>query len=372
MNGQAPKRANERIKEAAKALCEEWAGQQRFSGVCMVKRQGHTVFCKAYGLANRAYQIPNRVDTKFDTASITKVFTAAAILQLVQAKKLQLSDRITQVVDLTGTEISPEVTIEQLLDHTSGIHDDAEEEAGEQYSDLFVSSPNYAIRECRDFLKNFAYKKPNFAPGTAVRYCNCSYVLLGLAIEEITGQSYRDYVAKNVFQKAGMKNTAFLAMDGVNENTAEGYVSLYDQDDNVVGYKKNIYCFPPMGTPDGGAYTTAEDLNLFLAAIQNRTLLDDTHAQLLLTAHCLYTQGKAWWGIPGLYERNGYAFEFLFLPDSKEPFCLYKDGQNDGVAARFNYYPQADLSLTILSNQDHDVWEMTKQLQIEIYNTFYL
>lgn len=191
------------------------------------------------------------------------------------------------MIDLEGTEISPNVTIEQLLNHTSGIHDDAEEEAGEQYSQLFVASPNYAIKECKDFLKNFAYKKPNFEPGSDVRYCNCSYVLLGLAIEKITGKGYREYVTENVFRKAGMKNTAFLSMDSINENTAEGYLNLYNEDGEVVGYKKNIYCFPPMGTPDGGAYTTAEDMNLFLAAIQRRSCwtIRMQNCFLLLTAH---------------------------------------------------------------------------------------
>ena len=363
---------NRKIKDVAETLCEDWAGCDRFSGVCMVKCKGHTVFSGAYGFANRAFKIPNKIDTKFDTASITKVFTAAAVLQLVQEKKLKLSDYITQIIDLEGTEISPNVTIEQLLNHTSGIHDDAEEEAGEQYSELFVASPNYAIKECRDFLKNFAYKKPNFEPGSDVRYCNCSFVLLGLAIEKITGKNYREYVTENVFRRAGMRNTAFLSMDNVNENTAEGYLNLYNEDGKVIGYKKNIYCFPPMGTPDGGAYTTAEDMNLFLTAIQKNILLDDIHAKLLLTDHCPYTQEKEWWGIPGLYERNGYAFEFLFLPDNKEPFCIYKDGQNDGVAARFNYYPKEDISVTILSNQDCDVWDMTKQIQMEIYNLCYL
>ena len=134
---------NRRIKDAAETLCEDWAGRDLFSGVCMVKCKGHTVFSKAYAFANRAFKIPNKLDTKYDTASITKVFTATAVLQLVQEKKLKLSDHITQIIDLKGTEISPDVTIEQLLNHTSGIHDDAEEEAGEQYSELFVTSVSY-------------------------------------------------------------------------------------------------------------------------------------------------------------------------------------------------------------------------------------
>ena len=99
-------------------------------------------------------------------ASITKIFTAAAVLQLVEEGKLRLEDRIVNIVDLSGTKIPEDVTIEHLLNHTSGIADDADEEAGEDYSALFVDSPNYAIRECRDFLKNFAYKEPNFRAGT--------------------------------------------------------------------------------------------------------------------------------------------------------------------------------------------------------------
>lgn len=242
-------------------LCADWAEHNQFSGVCMITCKGSTVFSGAYGFANRAFKIPNKIDTKFDTASITKLFTTTAILQLVQNNKLKLSEHITDIIDLKGTKIPPNVTIEQLLNHTSGIHDDAEEEAGEQYSELFVTQPNYAIRECRDFLKNFVYKEPNFEPGSDVRYCNCSFVLLGLAIEEITGTNYREYVTENIFQRAGMRNTAFLSMDSINENTAEGYTNLYNKNGELIGYKKNIYCFPPKGTPDGGAYTTAEDMN---------------------------------------------------------------------------------------------------------------
>lgn len=75
---------NEKIKNAVETLCEDWNRREQFSGVCMVKHKEHTIFSGAYGFANRAFKIPNQIDTKFDTASITKVFTAAAVLQLVQ------------------------------------------------------------------------------------------------------------------------------------------------------------------------------------------------------------------------------------------------------------------------------------------------
>lgn len=359
------------MKNFIENICNEWSANYNFSGVCMLKVNGETVFEKAYGYANRAYKIPNRIDTMFDTASITKLFTAVAILQLIQQNKLKLEDKIVEIIDLLDTEIPTDVTIRQLLNHTSGIADDADEEAGEDYSELFRNSPNYAIRECKDFLKNFAYKKPNFKAGTNVRYCNCSFILLGLAIEKITSMSYRDYVTSNIFKKADMKNTAFLSMDGINENTAEGYKSIIDSLGDLIGYQKNIYSYPPKGTSDSGAYTTAEDLNKFIYAIQNHLLLDNKFADILLSPQCDFAYTDEWYEIPGLYKRNGYAFEFLMLNDKEEPFCIYKDGQNDGVSAKFSYYPEKNISLVLLANQDCNVWKMTKEIQLEIYRRYY-
>ncbi|WP_426351120.1 serine hydrolase domain-containing protein [Alloiococcus sp. CFN-8] len=359
------------MKDFIENICNQWAESSNFSGVCMLKVKGETVFEKAYGYANRAFKIPNSIDTKFDTASITKLFTAVAILQLIQQNKLNFEDKIVDIIDLSGTEIPADVTIEQLLNHTSGIADDADEEAGEEYSALFIDKPNYAIRECRDFLKNFAYKKPNFKAGTSVRYCNCSYVLLGLAVEKITGMNYRGYVHINIFRKADMKNSGFFSMDGINENTAEGYKSIRNESGKTIGYKKNIYCYPPQGTPDGGAYTTAEDINKFISAIKNHLLLNDKFSNILLTPHCEFIQEEEWYEIPGLYKTNGYAFEFLLLKDTDRPFCIYKDGQNDGVSAKFSYYPEKDITLVLLANQDCNVWTMTKEIQKEIYKRYY-
>ncbi len=347
-------------------ICDEWAANRNFSGVCMLQVKGEDVFAKAYGYANRAFKIPNEIETRFDTASITKIFTAAAILQLIEQGRFRFEDRITEIVNLSDTQIPFDVTIEQLLNHTSGIADDADEESGEDYSALFTDSPNYVIRECKDFLKNFAYKSPNFKAGTNVRYCNCSYILLGLAIEKVTGLKYRDYIISNVFNRAEMRNSDFFAMDGVNMNTAEGYQSIMDKDGRVEGYKKNIYSYPPVGTPDGGAYTTAGDLNCFLSAIKNHRLLKEEFSNIFLRPHCAFSYPAKEYGIPGLYRTNGYAFEFLMQEGKSQPLCICKDGQNAGVSAKFSYYPEKDISLVLLSNQDCDVWEMTMRMQREL------
>lgn len=328
---------------------EAFSAQHGFSGTCLIRAGQRTLFSLAAGEAHRGFHIPNTMDTRFDTASVTKVFTAAAILRLVDAGRLRLTDRIHDYVDLSGTQISREVRLCHLLNHTSGIADDADEEAGEDYDALFRDHPNYAIRECRDFLPNFAYKPPNFAPGQGVRYNNCAFVLLGLAIESITGQPYRDHVAQEVFAPCGMTRTAFLAMDGIHENTAEGYTTRQDGSPC-----KNIYCYPPIGTPDGGAYTTVGDLDKFLRAIQTGALLSPARSQAFLQPHCERTRPAwGWAGSQGALLRTGYAFEF-FEQDGKAT-CLFKEGYNSGTRGFLAYFPHKDCTLSLLANGDYPI-----------------
>lgn len=141
-------------------------------------------------------------------------------MQLVDEDKIALETPVMPFLGIEGTKISDEVTVYHCLTHTSGIDDDADEEAGEDYELLLVGTPNYSIRETRDFLPQFAWKDPVFAPGVGVRYNNCAYVLLGLGIEKVSGLSYRDYARRNVFARAGMTGADFLVMDSVAPNMA--------------------------------------------------------------------------------------------------------------------------------------------------------
>ena len=210
---------------------------------------------------------------RFDTASITKLFTAVATLQQIEAGAFDLDTSVTDYLGLSGTQISPDVTTYRLLTHTSGIGDDADEEAGERYEDLWVDKANYSVTETEHFLPNFVDKAPDSAPGEGCRYCNVGYVLLGLMIEKATGRSYREYVTERVFAAAGMTRAGFFRMDVVEADVAEGVNPIVDADGNITGWRRNIYSYPPIGSPDSGTHVTADNLMRFFAALRGGHLL---------------------------------------------------------------------------------------------------
>jgi CubicO group peptidase (beta-lactamase class C family) len=349
------------MKQQFEAIFQAY--EPNFSGTSLIKSGTEILFSGVSGLANRDFEVPNQIDTRFDTASVTKVFTAVAVLQLAEHGFSRLSDKIHEVIDLNGTAIPKDVTIEQLLNHTSGIADDADEEAGEDYYALFIEKPNYSIRNCADFLPQFAYKKPVFKAGTNVRYNNCAFVLLGLVIEKLTNMNYRDYVTEHIFKPAGMTNTYFGAKDEICRNTAEGYFAIKDDNGSIIKWKKNIYSFPPIGTPDGGAFTTVEDLDKFVRTIKNHTFLSPVYSEMILTPHCEFSRPHKF----GIW-RTGYAFEFIESGD--RIFCMYKEGINPGVNAILSYYPELNISLNILSNQDGTLWKMYHDMQEDLYAQF--
>ena len=356
------------MKEKIEKICDDFSKDHNFSGTCLVKRGNDVIFSQAYGMAHKGFNIPNKLNTMFDTASITKVFTATSILILIEKGLLHFEDKITNIIDLKGTAIPTDVSVDNLLTHTSGIADDADEESGENYSDLFIKRPNYSIRNTSDFLSQFAYKQPMFKAGTDVRYNNCAFILLGLVIEKITGQDYRSFVTNNIFVPSGMLNTKFCAMDEVNENTAEGYVGCYDESEKFIKWKKNIYSYPPIGSPDAGAYTTVYDLDIFIRSLKKNRLLNEEYTEMVFSPHCEFNKPFRKWK-PELNAtiRNGYAFEFIELDG--DVFCMRKDGINDGVGSMLSYYPVIDTTVIILCNQDCDIWQLHREIQTVLYNS---
>jgi CubicO group peptidase (beta-lactamase class C family) len=324
---------------------DAFLAEQDFSGVVLVRRGPTTVYEAAAGLATPRWGIPNTLDTRFDTASITKLFTSAAVLELVGRGELDLETSIHHYVDLEGTTIGTGVTLLHLLTHTSGIADDADEEAGENYEDLFIDMPNYSIMETRDFLPQFAHKPPLAEPGVDCRYCNVGYVLAGLAIERVTGQPYRQYVFDQVFTRAGMLDSGFYDRRDAAPRVAEGW-------DLVDGlWLSNIYSYPPIGSPDGGAHTTAADLVRFFQAVRGGELLNAEFTEEFFLPQVEHDE-ETWYGF-------GLEFD---MNDDGTVRSYYKDGINPGASGIVRHYLEEELDVVVLSNSEEGAWPIIREI----------
>ena len=184
-----------------------------FSGTVLVAYKGSVIYKKAFGYADREWKLPNTTDTKFEICSLTKQFTAAAILQLAEQHRLNLNDKLS--VYFPGYPKGDSVTLHMLLNHTSGIAD---------YTGLPRFYALHTLPLSKDsviaLFKNQPYK---FSPGTKWDYSNSNYFLLGCIIEKVTKQPYDVYLYKNVIGKAGLTNTAVNHPDSVLAYRARGY-----------------------------------------------------------------------------------------------------------------------------------------------------
>ena len=233
-----------------------------FSGTVLVAKKESPLFQKAYGLASKEYNVPNRVDTKFNLGSINKIFTQIAIGQLAEQGKLSFDDKLGKhLPDYPNREAAEKVTIRQLLDMKSGI--------GDFFGPEFEATPKNKLRTVKDFLPLFASKPLQFEPGTRQQYSNGGYIVLGAIVEKVSGQDYYDYVREHIFKAADMQNTDWYEADLVTANLASGYTTQ----GNAKGVRRNnFYSRPAKGSPAGGGYSTGPDLMKFVAALREGKL----------------------------------------------------------------------------------------------------
>ncbi|MFD6166822.1 serine hydrolase domain-containing protein [Oerskovia sp. NPDC060287] len=366
------------------------AARDELSGVVLVSQDGGTLFEGAYGVASRRWAVPVKASTRFDVASVTKLFTSVAVLQQVAAGTLDLDASIHDHVDLDGTRIPREVTLRHLLSHTSGIADDADEEAGESYEALWVDKPSYSVTQTADFLPQFVHKTPTFPVGEGCRYCNVGYVLAGLALEHATGLTYRDYVREHVFARAGMTSSGFFDMRDAVPDVAEGWEPVRAEAPAVleegmpdgaaslgqppapegdappiVGWRQNIYSYPPIGSPDGGAHVTAADLIRFLDAVRAGELLPPDLTSAFLTPQALHHEIED--AGPGEAAAVHFAFglEIEVTADGTVR-SFFKDGINTGSSAIVRHYPgpggAAGVTVAVVSNSEDGAWDPIRRL----------
>lgn len=275
------------VVEKTTAFLEELNARDGFSGAVLIAKDGVPILKKAYGYANRSFNVPNQVDTKFNLGSMNKMFTATAIMQLVEQGKISLDGKIIDYLpEYPNKDVATRVTIHQLLTHTSGM--------GNFWTEEFMRMSKDLFRETEDFLPLFVNDELLFEPGSQFSYSNAGFMVLGLIIEEVTKGSYLDYVRENIYKPSGMTNTEAYENDYVVPNLAVGYTRMQARPGEI---KSNLFIHIVKGGPAGGGYSTVEDLLMFGNALMSHKLLSPENTKLMTTGkvqsdpHIMYCYG---------------------------------------------------------------------------------
>jgi CubicO group peptidase (beta-lactamase class C family) len=245
------------------AVLDKLVSTSDFSGCVTVFDGGETVFDECRGLAGRSFNVPVDRQTKFHIASVGKMFTAVAIAQLVEAGKLSWNDTLAKLVpEYPDQATAKKITVWELLHHTSGLGDFLVPEYFE-HSARFVNPV--------DYLGLIARQPKVGEPDKALSYSNAGYILLGRIIENVSGESYFDYIQHYVFEPARMASSGFDSEDEVVPGLAVGYY----HDDGVFSrtWKANWMLGIYKGGPAGGGYSTNADLLRFASALKGGKLL---------------------------------------------------------------------------------------------------
>jgi CubicO group peptidase (beta-lactamase class C family) len=303
------------------ALMSRYAGDGPGASLLVIK-DGKSVIRRSYGYANLEEHIEATPATNYRLASMTKQFTAAGILLLRQDGKLRLSDPIRKwLPELPATDAK--ITVYELLDHTSGLID---------YEDLIPSGTTRQIND-DDVLRMIAsQQRLYFTPGSAHRYSNGGFVLLGLIIQRVSGMDLADFLKKRIFQPLGMDHTLMyehlrgpqVPHRAYGYSYVDGKWTRTDQD--VTSATRG----------DGGIYTSVDDLTQWDAALNDNRLLNAASRKMAFTPHEPLDDPDV-----------GYGFGWRVSGDS-----VWHSGETEGFRNVIIRWPKQHVTVVVLSNRN--------------------
>lgn len=305
------------MEEYLNAAHDYWG----FEGAVLVAYKDRVILKKGYGKANLVMGIPNTPQTKFFIGSITKQFTAAAILKLQEKGLLSVHDTISTYLPDFPSDKADRITIHQLLTHTSGLPN---------YTDF----PEIVLRRTStiqpDELYSFIKKKPlEFEPGTNFRYSNSGYIVLGEIIKRVSEQSYEAFLHKEILKPAGMHNSGYARREAGLPDRAEGYTT--ESGGQLV--TAPLIHFSVLHTA-GALYSTVEDMLKWDIALSSGKILSDSSLKLMFTPYTNY-YGYGWY--LDILEGHPHAFHTGLL---------------DGFNTIIDKWTNDELTVIVFSNDD--------------------
>jgi len=326
-----PRLAVSRIQARVDAIVEAVMAERRIPGVTLlVEHRGRRIVARGYGLADVENNVPAELATVYQIASITKQFTAAAILQLVERGKLQLDDDVTKLIPELHIR-GGTVTVHNLLSHTSGLV--------EYNRDETIPEWGTAITHER-VLKLIGDRELEFKPGEKFQYRNSGYYVLGMIIERVSGMSYADYVRMKLFQPLGMRSTSQCTHHEIIAKRAHGYTT----DD---GRLQNPRLLDMSWTfAVGSLCSTAPDLLLWNHALRSGRVVSDSYKKMITPVKLA----------DGTLTDYGYGLG-MSVHDGHP--VIRHGGNTVGFTAYLTYYPEDDLTIVLLTNSDSvEAWKV--------------
>ncbi len=305
------------------SLVHVYLDSAKIAGVALaVVKNKQPLLLKSYGYADIAFDTPLPNNATFEIGSVTKQFTGAAMMQLVEQGKLNLDDDITK--HITFNTRGKKITVRQLLSHTSGI---------KGYTELPMFENLAQQKHKRDTLLRIVEKEPlDFEPGEALIYNNTGFFILGLIIEKVSGLSYEAYVTKNLFEKAGMTNSYYASESNIVKNKARGY-QMGEKGLEIASYLDHTWPYAA-----GSLSSNVEDLAKWNTALHHGQILNAANYKEFITPVSLND------GTLTHYAKG------ITVTESHGRRKLEHGGGIFGYLSENAYYPDDSLSIVVLIN----------------------
>jgi CubicO group peptidase (beta-lactamase class C family) len=311
----APDSIRTELEDYLAAAEKEWG----FQGSVLVARGEEVILKMGTGTADRVESTPNTPVTKFMIASVTKVFTAAAVMKLAEEALIRLDDPAVRYLQDFKDSLSGDITIRHLLSHSSGLPEFVPGESARGKMGESVGP--------RDLAAGIRGKEPLFRPGQEARYSNIGYILLGLIIEEVTGESYYDWIGGHILKPLGMNDSGTSLDYFSRPDFARGYVE--DGAGNIIPAP---FIHPSWGYSAGALYSTVEDLYRWDRALASTDFLAADFLEVMFRPH-------------------NPSFSLGWLVDSAFGLrSLAHGGGAPGYGAWIERWPEEDLFTAVLSN----------------------
>ncbi len=341
-------------------LISELVTDNRTAGITYAINVNDSIsMTKSYGLSNVESKTKINENDEFRIASITKPFTATAIMQLVEKNKLSLDETIDQF--FPNLPNSNKITIYQLLSHTSGIPNwwEGEMPKDEPKNFPMCKNPHLFIER----MKNISL----FEPGTFHYYSNTGYVLLGEIIEMVSETSYSDYIKQNILIPSGMHHTEMEDVEKVSKNWVTGYA--YNTESENPYTKPQFYHMPFSA---GGLRSTSTDLMIFLKALNNGKLVSEKSLEKM-TNYAILNNGQPVYenlfspngntpDFPNNMKKFGYGLGFQIIQNFGTKVISH-GGDIAGFNSVLMYIPKSNTSLVILSNTENGILSNLQQIE---------